>query len=353
METLSKRGGAAAALLAAIALAATSPAQARIVLPPSHAGVEGTGATHVPFGRSVPMRVQAAYDAALFSGPRVIGALAWRIDGNQTSAAKRLELEVRLSTLARPITGLQAAFSANTGADEVVALDRTAVDLPAQGQGQAPNPFTVRVPLQRAFAYDPSRGALLVDVLVHDQPPGAYPLDATFTCTSEQRGYGPPGCGAAGRILRVDSATTQVLWGRPFALRVLDAPAQAATSLFLGSIESGWWNGLPIPFDLGAAGAPGCWLSIDALLVRGALADAAGTALYSFALPALPALRGEWVRFQGVALEAQANPLGLVTSQPAKVQVCGWEAVSRVYASGAGAIAGFVEVGVAPVLQLE
>jgi hypothetical protein len=340
-------------LLAFALLAAVASAQTRRVLPPSHATAEGSGSTQVPFGRSVPMRVQAAYDGSMFAAPVVISAVAWRVDGGQTVAAKRVELEVRLSTMPRSIVDVQPAFAANTGADEIVAFDRALVDLPPQGPGQQPNPFAVRIPLTRAFAYDPARGPLLVDLIVHGQPPGGYPLDATFTCTSEQRMYGPPGCGPGGRLLRADALTTQVLWGKPFALRVFDAAPNAPTSLFLGSIESGWWNGLQIPFDLGVVGAPGCSLSIDALFVRGALADASGIALYSFTLPAVPALRGEWVRFQGLALDAQANPLGLVTSQPAKIQVCGWEAVSRVYASGSGATVGFAEVGVAPILQVE
>jgi hypothetical protein len=177
-------------------------------------------------------------------------------------------------------------------------------------------------------------------------------LDTTFTCTSEQRAYGPAGCGVGGRVLKADSATTQVLWGKPFALRVFDAPPQAPTVLFLGSIESGQWNGLTIPFDLGVIGAPGCSLSIDVGLQRGALADGAGIAIHPFTLPGIPQLQGEWIRFQGVALDSQANPLGVITSQAAKVQVCGWEPVARVYASGAGAGVGLVEIGVAPVVEL-
>lgn len=330
---------------------ASAPAQRNIVLPPSHAASEGTGSTNLPFGRSTPTRMQSVYDARLFPGAVVVQGLAWRLDGNQTTAGKRVDVEVRMSTTSRPITALSATFAANTGGDEVVVLARRILDLPPHAQGQTPNPFTVQLPFDRGFGYDPARGSLLIDVIVHDQPPGAHVLDTTFTCTSDQRGYGPAGCGGA-RVLKADSATTQVLWGRPFALRVFDAPPQAPTLVFLGSIENGVWNGLTIPFDLGVVGAPGCSLSIDVGLQRAAIADVAGVAVHPLLLPDVPELQGEWIRFQGIALDSQANPLGVVTSQAAKVQVCGWEPVARVFASGAGATIGLVEIGVAPVVEL-
>lgn len=338
--------------LAAFVALAVAPAQSRVVLPPVNAASEGSGSTSIPFGRSTPTRTQIVYDARLFTGAVVVQSLALRLDGNQTSAGKRVDVEVRLSTAARPITALSAVFSNNAGTDAVVVLDRRLLDLPPHAQGQTPNPFTVQLPFDRSFGYDPARGPLLIEIIVHDQPPGSHVLDTTFTCTSEQRNYGPAGCGAGGRVLKADSATTQVLWGRPLALRVFDAPPQAATVLFLGSIESGQWNGLTIPFDLGVVGAPGCSLSIDVILQRGALADATGVAIHPFTLPDVPGLQGEWIRFQGVALDNQANPLGIVTSQATKVQICGWEPVARVYASGAGATVGLVEVGVAPVVEL-
>lgn len=337
---------------AVLLLIAAAPAQGRVVVPSANAASEGSGSTSIPFGRSTPTRTQIVYDARLFTGAVVVQSLAFRLDGNQTSAGKRVDVEIRLSTASRPITALSSVFSANAGTDEVVVLDRRILDLPPHAQGQTPNPFTVQLPFDRSFGYDPSRGALLIEIIVHDQPPGPHVLDTTFTCTSEQRSYGAAGCGAGGRVLKVDSATTQVLWGKPLALRVFDAPPQAATVLFLGSIESGQWNGLTIPFDLGVIGAPGCSLSIDVIMQKGALADGAGVAIHPFTLPEVPELQGEWIRFQGIALDSQANPLGVVTSQATKVQICGWEPVARVYASGAGATAGLVEIGVAPVVEL-
>ncbi|MHC4077611.1 MAG: hypothetical protein ACYST0_04110, partial [Planctomycetota bacterium] len=55
---------------------------------------------------------------------------------------------------------------------------------------------------------------------------------------------------------------------------------------------------------------------------------------------------------QGVAQDAKANALGLVSSHAARILVCGWEPVSRVFANGLSVTTGFRELGVAPVMQL-
>ncbi|MFM1874212.1 MAG: hypothetical protein RL398_3634, partial [Planctomycetota bacterium] len=73
---------------------------------------------------------------------------------------------------------------------------------------------------------------------------------------------------------------------------------------------------------------------------------------FLFLVPNLPSAIGSWFRFQAGALHPTANSLGVVTSQAKKVQVCGWEAVGRVWASGLAAGTGTRELGVAPVVQL-
>jgi hypothetical protein len=188
---------------------------------------------------------------------------------------------------------------------------------------------------------------------VFGQAPGAYPLDTTWLCDSPQQAIGPVGCGpGAGRPLRADCLTTQVLWGRPFTLRVSDARPGAAAFLFLGTIEAGNWGSIQLPFDLGIAGAPGCPVSIDLVAGLTGVADGSGTFTQNLFVPSVPFLQLQWVRFQGVALDPLANALGVVTSQAAKVQVCGWEPVARVWATPATAAFGTREMGIAPVLEL-
>lgn len=337
---------------AALVLCGAPSAAQTLVVPGSHAAREGSGATNLPFGRPTPVRVQAAYDGGLFPGARRITALAWRPDGAARLAGKRVEVEVRLSTMPSPLTWIRSDFPRNRGADEIVAFSRRPVDLPSSRSTSRPRPFEVALALDRAFAYDPRKGPLLVEVVVHRQPAGAYALDATWICDSARGAYGPPGCGPAGKVLTVDCPTRQVVWGKGVTLRLRNAPARQATMLFLGGIEKGMWKGIRIPIELSAYGAPGCWLSVGVLMAESRLADAKGEALYGFQVPSIPTLKGQWLRYQGVARAPRANALGLISSQARKVQVCGYEAVARVFATDTTATRGARELGVAPVLRI-
>jgi len=331
----------------------THAAAQDLVLPPSHAATAGTGSTNVPLGRSTPTRAQFAYDASLFNGPRTITAVDLRVDDGLSAVGKRVELEVRMSSLGRSITQMQSAFASNRGVDESVVFARQLLDLPNAGSGAAPNGFDVPIPLDVSFPYDPAGGALVIELVVFGQAPGAYPLDTTFICASPRVDYGPAGCGpAGGPPLGADSVTTQLTWGGPMILRIHDAVPGTVTAFAFGFIESGGWAGLSLPVDLSVIGATGCWLSIDPTITVTAAADVTGTALYATTLPSRPELVGEWVRFQGLAIDLGANALGVVTSRAHKIQVCGWEPVARVYSAGTSSATGLREIGVAPIVRL-
>ena len=144
-----------------------------------------------------------------------------------------------------------------------------------------------------------------------------------------------------------------MIWGRPWVARVYDALASSLVLLALGTQESGTWAGLTLPQDLALLGAPGCFVSIDASAVVFDVAEPDGTKTFPFVIPNSPQLLGEWVRFQAATFDAAANPLGLVTSQAQKVQVCGWEPVGRLWSNGITSAFGVREIGLAAVLQLQ
>lgn len=328
-------------------------AQGLQVVPASHAAREGTGTTNLPFGRSTPVRVQCAYDRRLFAQPVTITGMALRLDGGSSAAAKQVDAELRLSTAAVALLGIGPAFAGNRGVDEVVVVPRQIWSLPAQNVGAVPNPFLPTVPFAVPFVYDPARGPLLLEFVVFGQPPGAYPLDITYVCDSPEVAIGPTSCPVPGAgPLQVLSATTQVMWGRPWAAEIQGAPPLALTTLALGTQESGVWQGFTLPADLGGIGAPGCVLAIDLAASLFASAGGDGRAAFQFQIPNDPGLVGYWIRFQGAALVPNANQLGVVTSQGRKVVVCGFEPVVRVWAAGLATSTGVVETGVAPVLQL-
>jgi len=333
--------------------ATVATAQTSLVLPGSHAGQEGTGSTNVPFGRSSAVRVQSLYDPLLFSGPCNITAIAFRLDGGATTLAKQIDCEIHLMTAAVSLVNMSQDFAQNRGSDDTVVLPRQVLALPAQSTAATPNPFLPPIAFAQPFAYDPALGPLLVEVVVFAQPPAPYTLDTTFTCDSPEVAFGPPGCPQPGGTpIRVENATTQVIWGRPWLARVLDAPPGRLTVLALGTQETGTWNGWTLPQDLGMLGAPGCFLSIDVVGTFFQTAATDGTATFAFFIPNNPATLGATLRYQAGALSPNANALGLVTSQAKKVDVCGWEPVGRVWAAGLTTTAGSREIGVAPVVQV-
>lgn len=339
-------------IIGLFASATAAAAQAALAVPGSHLLQEGTGSTNVPFGRSTPTRVQYAWHGALFPGPVTITAIAFRLDGGAAAAAKAVDCELRLSTLPAGLLAFASDFAANRGADETIVLPRQIVTLPAGAAGGAPSAFLPPLPLAVPFPYDPAAGMLVLEIVVHGQPPGAYSLDMTYVCDSPDVPLGPPAClGAAGQPLVVESATSQVMWGRPWVARVRQAQPGAIALLALGTIEQGAWGGFVLPQDLGLVGAPGCWLSIDLAGTWFSIAGGDGSAAFPFTIPNQPELVGEWIRFQAAAFDAAANPLGLVTSRAQKVSVCGWEPVARLWSNGIASASGTREPGLAAVVQ--
>lgn len=340
-------------IAAIVLLAAALGAQGSVWLPASHASLEGSSSTNVPFGRSTPTRVQYVYDASLFPGPATITGVRFRLDGGATAAAKTVDCEFLMSTLPSSLVGLAVDFAGNRGADETVVLPRQLLTLPAQAVAATPNPLLAEIPFATPFAFDPAQGGLVLEIVVHGQPPGVYSLDVTWVCDSPEVPVGPLSClGSNGLPLRAENATTQVIWGRPWIARVLDAVPGNLVLLALGSVETGVWAGLTLPQDLAPVGAPGCFVSIDASALWFAVATPAGSAQFPFTIPNQPQLLGEWIRFQGASFDPAANPLGLVTSQAQKVQVCGWEPVARLWANTITAAFGTREIGLAAVVQL-
>lgn len=333
-------------------LLAGLPAQVQVVLPGSHLLAEGTGSTGVPFGRSTPVRVQMVYDGALLPGACSVTAIAFRLDGGTSAAGKQVDCEIRMSTMPAPLVSMSAVFAQNRGLDETAVLPRQMQALAGQAAGATPNAFLPALQLPVPFAYDPAAGPLVVEVVVHGQPPGAYSLDTTWICTTSGQPSGPLPCPGSVLPLRVESATGQVMWGRQWTLRVLDALPHALCALALGFPGAATWQGQLLPVDLGPLGAPGCFVSIDPLfsVLLTALGD--GSAAWTTAIPNVPALLGVRVVFQAGALDAQANQLGIVTSQARTIEVCGWERVGRVWATDLAAAVGQWEIGVAPVAEL-
>lgn len=91
----------------------------------------------------------------------------------------------------------------------------------------------------------------------------------------------------------------------------------AVTALVIGSTTAG----PNFPVDLTPLNAPGCLLYTDPLVVLGTLSDASGASAIPLGIPSSPSYVGVKVYTQWLNLDAQANGLGLTTSNYGRVLI--------------------------------
>lgn len=176
-------------------------------------------------------------------------------------------------------------------------------------------PVTPIPRLGAAMTFDPVRRRMVMfGGSTHSFPGGAgqvlsdtWEFDlgplATFT------GYGT-GCPASRGVPRLAAQPNSAPRVRnPFGVIIDNLPWSAPTFLLFG-LSNTTSSGLPLPFDLGIAGAPGCTLltSIDNILP---LNNVLGSAAWTIDLPYLP---GASFYLQAVPFEPTANALGVALS---------------------------------------
>jgi hypothetical protein len=139
---------------------------------------------------------------------------------------------------------------------------------------------------------------------------GAYEQDsgvASYTV------FGAGCAGTAGVPTNTISAPPQLGTSPSITFGNLPAPNVVAVALGLSNTQYG---ALPLPFDLGVLGAPGCdaRVSLDATL---GVVGSAGTASLVFPIPNNPVFVGFVFHTQALVLDPPLNALGLSTSAAA------------------------------------
>ncbi|MBK8974729.1 MAG: hypothetical protein IPM29_02275 [Planctomycetes bacterium] len=137
---------------------------------------------------------------------------------------------------------------------------------------------------------------------------------------------GPPavntfglGCiGSTGSTPQI-GATGLPRLGQSLTLTLDGALPRAQTWLCLGFSDTLWAGAIPLPHELLAQGAPGCFVLVDLMVVSAVRADGRGSASLAISMPTHPALVGYGFYAQWLAADASANGLGLVTSDAAVV----------------------------------
>ncbi|HEY2414901.1 MAG TPA: protein kinase [Pirellulaceae bacterium] len=143
------------------------------IIPAPAANSEGgvLNGTSFPFNFAAQMmgiRYQQIYSQREFDGPGNINAIRFRRDeGEPPFASAGIDVRIELAYAGTTVQGFSAEFAANIGAERTTVLDTSNLTLSSQGAG-IPRPFDIVIPLTRAFYYDPSRGDLLMDIVVRN-----------------------------------------------------------------------------------------------------------------------------------------------------------------------------------------
>ena len=163
---------------------------------------------------------------------------------------------------------------------------------------------------RHAMAYDPVRN---VTVLFGGQNQFNSPMGDTWELTlgapASFTGYGTgcPGSRGVPQLFAINNDIPRT--GSLFETQINNLPWNAPTFLLFGLSNTNS-AGLPLPFDLTVAGAPGCTLltSIDNIIP---LTNVLGSAVWSLQMPHLP---GASFYLQAVPFELSANALGVALS---------------------------------------
>jgi hypothetical protein len=265
------------------------------------------------------------------------------------------------NTLALPMSP-SPSFDQNHGNDKAIVFsgDVTVPDAPIATTSPAPwqAPFAFRIPLSPPI--QDRGGHLCLEIVVGlprvGFPPTNWVVDAEQSAVAATTQTIGTSCSGA----RVHAGVLQAGL-RPGASMgsYLFAPDQRLCLHALGTSTS-YFNGVPLPFDLTSAGAPGCKLYTDWLLLTAAMTGPSadpnwGEARASMQLPIDPNLLGTVLFSQWLLFEPSANALGLVTTHATHARLepaMPAQEAGMVYAYAESASFGSVATHMLPVMRL-
>jgi hypothetical protein len=340
----------------------------------------------------VPAYLQAAEGDALYGFPaKLLGRLQLLIDRSALGLPRGMflrELWLRRDfhsdpNFQRPFTGgvlhfhVEASntvvdvaapypeFARNHGLNRLVVFsgEITLEDSPVPAAAPAPwsLPHTVRIPfavplvdVDRNFCFD-----LTVTTVAGKSAPRDWLIDAERQVVQASYRTQGQSCPSGGEPLRALVATEGL---RPGATGVFlgRGPTNALVLHALG-LSNTRFGAVPLPFDLTAAGAPGCHLYNDWLLLGAAVTDGRpgwpfGDARVELVLPLDANLVGGTVFSQWLLVNPAVNALGIATSHGVEARlepVMPATSYAMVVSYDAAAPTGKVETHLFPVVRFE
>lgn len=129
-------------------------------------------------------------------------------------------------------------------------------------------------------------------------------------------------CRSATTLVPTLAASGTEDMGQSYALTMRDALPQTFGGISIG-VSRTTMGSFSLPLPLAAAGAPGCTILADQLVVGTGLVDASGSFTMPISIPNDPWFVGWQIYHQGVFLDAAANQLGFVLTNAIAVRIGG------------------------------
>lgn len=343
-----------ASLPLVLLLAGTCPAQASVVLPDAaYATSLGGTNNNAPFS-TVPTRYQQLFDGQDVGGPNLFRLVQFRPAtgfGKPTYGGQMVQMELLLGVTPVHYSSFSTTFAVNNPNPTTVRR-LSWVQMPLF-RAENPADWQVTIPFDQPWPW-PGQNHLCVEVKnwgnTNNNAAYTYPLDATSNTTlaKSSRVYDKSGPNATtgtitglnyGLIMRFgmaagptdgyfnnygngcSSSAGPMVSGLKEVPRIgatlnytlYQAPA-GASALFLLGTSASQWGAIPLPFDLTAAGAPGCSLDTSIFLATFALANASGAGTTALAVPSDRNLLGASLYSQWLVVDPGLNALGVATA---------------------------------------
>jgi hypothetical protein len=331
----------AAGVLAAAFPCATAQAQSSKVVPVSATTTEGDSSNYMPFVYDVSRTQQVWLGQAVATGAAVLNSINFRRDGNiSTSAYAALTIPQHVVSIGHtsvsPST-MSMTYSANI-TSTMTTIYNGKYSIPAlPAPTPPPAPFAIAYPLSTPYVYTTAKGNLLMEWIIGSGQANnkqEFQLDAVTATTGGGGAVRP--FGTWGKFAGSDSASwkadaQKLIPGGSADISLAGFNQAYASKLFVGLSDKSW-NGLTLPYDLGAIGAPGntLYTGLDAVIPF--TLTQVGTSYGAnpiFPLPNDNKLIGFKAFVQGYYADAKANAAGLVASDAIELTIGATGPISR------------------------
>jgi hypothetical protein len=303
-------------LLLAVGLngAAELAAQSTRVVPNVNTAREGSSAARTPFSHQQGRIQWLANGAELCQTSAVLLSLEMRLDGfnfNRAGQAGTVDVKAELYHVPFTPSTLTNVWTQNIGSATGQVVYNGTLNLPAVTQQRPlPNPFSLRIPLDRPFVYQRAQGNLLLDLQTSNGTSSDWPLDGIFISGS---GYGSqaikiweePSCSnLRGDSAKLSISSSQGALGQGLQVDHTVNPApggQLDLVMHWMGLSNAAYGPAALPLDLSGLGYQNCALATDILFT--ATTNGAGIV---WPIPASPEFEGVALYFQALAIDSKS-----------------------------------------------